>query len=296
MMTLPAPFPLAPEHKAHILIEALPYIQQFQGTLTVIKLGGSALEDPQAQWALLQDVALLHMVGLRPLLVHGGGPAINQQLQALGKTPQFANGLRVTDADTLAVAEQVLSGQVGKALASSLGQLGVNALSLSGKDAQLLHCRKAPLTPEGDDLGWVGDVEHINTKVLLTLMEQGFLPILSSLGVDAQGHTYNLNADHVAVAVATALKAPKLVFMTNTLGVLRDVAEPSSLISQLPASQVPQLIAQGVISGGMIPKVACCLQAIEAGVQRVHILNGCQPHSLLLEIFTDAGVGTVITP
>jgi acetylglutamate kinase len=286
--------PLAPLEKASILIEALPYIRQFQGQIMVIKLGGSALIDDAKKRALLQDVALLHMVGIKPLIIHGGGPAINQHLEQLGVEPHFKNGLRMTDEQTMSVVEMILCGQVGKDLVGLLGQLGVPALSLSGKDAHLLLCEKHE--PQGDDIGYVGTITQVNHGLLKTLMDQGLLPVLSSVSMgEHDGHSYNVNADYAAIAVASALGASKLVYMSDVPGVLGDVANPNSLLPHLTLADVPRLIEEGVIAGGMLPKVQCCLDGVRAGIERVHILDGRKEHSLLLEVFTDEGNGTMFT-
>lgn len=286
--------PLAPLEKASILIEALPYIRQFHGQVMVIKLGGSALIDDTKKRALLQDVALLHMVGIKPVIIHGGGPAINQHLAQLGVEPHFEQGLRVTDDTTMSVVEMILCGQVGKDLVGLLGQLGVPALSLSGKDAHLLLCEKHQ--PNGADVGYVGTITQVNHTLLNTLLEQGLLPVLSSVSMgEHDGHSYNVNADIAAIAVATALKANKLVYVSDVAGVLGDVTRPESLIPHLTVGEVSRLVQEGVIAGGMLPKVQCCVDAVEAGIERVHILDGRTEHSLLLEIFTDEGNGTMFT-
>jgi acetylglutamate kinase len=285
--------PLPAHEKASILIEALPYIQRFSGSTVVIKLGGAALVQAEKKLKMLQDVALLHMVGIRCVIVHGGGPAINQHLHELGHTSQFENGVRVTDALTMQVAEMVLSGQVGKDLAAQLGQLGVQALSLSGKDSKLLQCKRT--TVQGVDVGLVGEVETVNSQLLNTLLDNQLVPIISTIGIGADGTSYNVNADFAAIAVAVALNAKKLVFMTDVAGVLANVNDPASRIGQLSLGQVAGLIAQGVIAGGMIPKVSCCVEAVQQGVERVHILDGRVDHSLLVEIFTDEGIGTLIS-
>ena len=285
--------PLPANEMASILIEALPYIQRFSGSTVVIKLGGASLIHPEKKQKMLQDVALLHMVGIRCVIVHGGGPAINQHLHELGHPSHFEQGVRVTDAVTMAVAEMVLSGQVGKDLAAQLGQLGVQALSLSGKDGQLLQCKRT--TVNGLDVGQVGEVESVNVQLLNTLLDNHLIPVISTIGVGIDGTSYNVNADFAAIAVAAALKAKKLVFMTDVAGVLANVNDPTSRIGQLSLGQVAGLIEKGVISGGMIPKVSCCVEAVELGVERVHILDGRVDHSLLVEIFTDEGIGTLVS-
>jgi len=225
--------------------------------------------------------------------VHGGGPAINEQLHAMGHQSQFHNGIRITDETTMQVAEMVLSGQVGKDLAAELGLLGVQALSLSGKDGQLLQCKKT--TIDNTDVGLVGEVIGVNVQLLNTLLDNQLIPVISTIGVGVDGTTYNVNADMAAIAVAVALQAKKLVFMTDVAGVLRNVNDVTSRIGQLSLSQVEGLIQAGVISGGMIPKVSCCVAAVEQGVERVHILDGRVDHSLLVEIFTDEGIGTLVS-
>jgi len=225
--------------------------------------------------------------------VHGGGPAINEQLHAMGHQSQFHNGIRITDETTMQVAEMVLSGQVGKDLAAELGLLGVQALSLSGKDGQLLQCKKT--TIDNTDVGLVGEVIGVNVQLLNTLLDNQLIPVISTIGVGVDGTTYNVNADMAAIAVAVALQAKKLVFMTDVAGVLRNVNDVTSRIGQLSLSQVEGLIQAGVISGGMIPKVSCCVAAVEQGVERIHILDGRVDHSLLVEIFTDEGIGTLVS-
>jgi acetylglutamate kinase len=259
----------------------------------IVVIHAGLLIHPEKKLKMLQDVALLHMVGIRCVIVHGGGPAINNHLHQLGHESRFENGVRVTDEVTMQVAEMVLSGQVGKDLAAQLGQLGVQALSLSGKDGQLLQCKRTHV--KGVDVGLVGEVETVNVQLLNTLLDNHLIPVISTIGIGAEGTTYNVNADFAAIAVAAALKAKKLVFMTDVAGVLANVNDPSSRIGQLSLGQVEGLIAQGVISGGMIPKVSCCVEAVLKGVERVHILDGRVDHSLLVEIFTDEGIGTLVS-
>lgn len=296
---MPTPIhPLEPIEKAHILIEALPYMRKYQGQIMVLKLGGSALIHEEKKRALLQDVALLHRVGIKPLIVHGGGPSINQQLEKLGVEAHFKQGLRVTDEDTMAVVEMVLCGQVGKDLVGLLGQLGVPALSLSGKDAHLMLCKKHVVETEtgSEDVGFVGNITQVNATLLHTLLDQGLLPVLSSVSMGEDDfHGYNVNADYAAIAIAQAIGASKLVFVTDVAGVLEDVNDASSLIPHLTPEGVAARIADGTISGGMLPKVQCCIDALEAGVKWVHILDGRTEHGLLLEVFTNEGHGTMFT-
>ena len=279
--------------KANILIEALPYIQTLSGKTVVIKYGGNAMVDEELTTKILQDVTLLKYVGVNPILVHGGGPDINAALAKMGVESKFHNGLRITDKATMEVVQMVLAGKLNKNIVSALGRLGGKAIGLCGKDAGLLTVEKKP-AKDGVDLGYVGNIASVNVKLLELLAHDEYIPVIAPVGVDAQGESYNINADTAASEIAAALKAEKLVFLTDVDGIRMQADDPASLISAVSVSEVGQLIADGVITGGMIPKVQGCARAIEKGVSRVHILNGTIPHPIILEIFTDKGIGTMV--
>ena len=280
-------------NKANILVEALPYIQRLWGKTVVIKYGGNAMKNDDLTHKILEDVTLLKYVGINPILVHGGGPEINSMLKRVGVESQFHNGLRITDDATMEIVQMVLAGKLNKNIASDIGRLGGKAIGLCGKDAELIKVKKKPPLADGVDLGHVGEIVSINTSLLNTLCESGYIPVISSVGTDEMGQSYNINADTAAAAVATALKAEKLIFLTDIDGVRADAEDPSSLFPILTTDLALNLIADGTISGGMIPKVTACIDAIEKGVHRVHILNGTIPHPIILEIFTDRGIGTM---
>ena len=282
---------LAGVEKAKILIEALPYIQAFHDQIVVIKYGGSAMLDPIINTTIIQDIVLLKLVGLKPVVVHGGGPEINQMLKKVGIQSEFIDGLRVTTKETVEIVEMVLAGKVNKEIVTKLNQKGARAVGVTGKDGQLLMANKIQ---KEVDLGYVGEITKVNTELITTLIEQGFIPVIAPLGADEEGNTYNINADYAAVAIAGALKAQKLVFLTDVEGVLRDKDDPDSCISYLNKVEAQAYIEQGMIAGGMIPKVECCLKAIDQGVQMVHILDGRVEHSVILEIYTYNGIGTMI--
>lgn len=275
--------------KAETLIEALPYIQKFNRKIIVVKYGGSAMSNPELQRNVIKDVTLLKLVGFKPIIVHGGGKEISRWISKVGKEPEFVNGLRVTDDETMEIAEMVL-GKVNKSLVTMVQELGVKAVGISGKDGGLLKCEKK--YSDGKDIGYVGNVVGVDTKILLDLLEKDFLPIVSPIGVDENFTTYNINADDAACAIAKAVKAEKLAFLTDVEGVYRDFNDKSTFISHLTASEADALMNSGVIGGGMLPKLANCTDAIRQGVNRVHILDGRIAHCLLLEIFTNEGVGT----
>jgi len=280
-------------NKANILIEALPYIQRLWGKTVVIKYGGNAMKSDDLTLKILEDVTLLKYVGINPILVHGGGPEINAMLKRVGVESSFHNGLRITDDATMEIVQMVLAGKLNKNIAAEIGRLGGKAIGLCGKDAELIKVKKKPPLADGVDLGHVGDIVSINTKLLKTLCEDDYIPVISSVGTDEMGQSYNINADTAAAAVATALKAEKLIYLTDIDGVRADAEDPSSLLPVLTTDHALDLIANGTISGGMIPKVTACIDAIEKGVRRVHILNGTIPHPIILEIFTDRGIGTM---
>ncbi|MBR5361315.1 MAG: acetylglutamate kinase [Lachnospiraceae bacterium] len=279
--------------KAEVLIEALPYIQQFNRKIIVVKYGGSAMSNEDLQKNVIKDVTLLKLVGFKPIIVHGGGKAISKWVEKSGKEPKFVNGLRVTDEDTMEIAEMVL-GRVGKNLVRMVEELGVRAVSISGKDGGLLKCDKK--LSNGQDIGFVGDVKAVDPKIIYDLLETDFLPIVAPIGLDDDFNTYNINADDAACAIAKAVGANKLVFLTDTEGLYRDFEDKSSFISRITASDADKLISDGMIGGGMLPKLAGCTEAVKNGVNNVHILDGRIPHSMLLEIFTSRGIGTMIIP
>ena len=277
--------------KAEVLIEALPYIQRFNRKIIVVKYGGSAMVDEELKKNVIQDVTLLKLVGFKPIIVHGGGKEISKWVGKVGMEPEFVNGLRKTDAATMEIAEMVL-GKVNKSLVQMVESLGVNAIGISGKDGGLLKVDKK--LSNGQDIGFVGDVKEVNPKILYDLLEKDFLPIVCPVGMDDEFNTYNINADDAACAIARAVKAEKLAFLTDIEGVYKDPEDKDTLISELPVSDARKLIEDGYIGGGMLPKLNNCIDAIENGVSRVHILDGRIAHCLLLEIFTNRGIGTAI--
>ena len=277
--------------KAEVLIEALPYIQRFNRKIIVVKYGGSAMSNEELQKNVIKDVTLLKLVGFKPIIVHGGGKEISRWVGKVGKEAKFINGLRVTDDETMEIAEMVLN-KVNKSLVTMVQELGVKAVGISGKDGGLLKVDKK--YADGQDIGYVGDIKEVNPKVLYDLLERAFLPIVAPIGLDDNFQTYNINADDAACAIAKAVNAEKLAFLTDIEGLYRDINDKSSFISRLTADQADDLIAQGCIGGGMLPKLGNCTSAIKNGVNRVHILDGRIPHCLLLEIFTNEGIGTAI--
>lgn len=277
--------------KAEVLIEALPYIQRFNRKIIVVKYGGSAMSSEELQKNVIKDVTLLKLVGFKPIIVHGGGKEISRWVGKVGKEAKFVNGLRVTDAETMEIAEMVLN-KVNKGLVSMVQELGVKAVGISGKDGGLLKVDKK--YSNGEDIGFVGDIKDVDPKILYDLLERDFLPIVAPIGMDDNFQTYNINADDAACAIAKAVGAEKLAFLTDIEGLYKDINDKSSFISRLSASEADQLINDGFIGGGMLPKLANCTSAIKNGVNRVHILDGRIPHCLLLEIFTKKGIGTAI--
>ena len=277
--------------KAEILIEALPYIQKFNRKIIVVKYGGSAMSNEELQRSVIQDVTLLKLVGFKPIIVHGGGKAISKWVEKSGKKPEFVNGLRVTDEETMEIAEMVLN-RVNKNLVAMVEKLGVMSAGVCGKDGGLLKVEKK--YSNGQDIGFVGDVKEVNPKILLDLIDRDFLPIVAPIGLDENCDTYNINADDAACAIAKAVGADKLVFLTDVEGLYKDFSDKSSFISRIRVSDADALINDGYIGGGMLPKLANCTSAVKNGVHKVHILDGRIPHCLLLEIFTDHGVGTAI--
>jgi len=289
LFPMPTDLPLAAEH-ARIISQALPFIRDLNGQTIVIKYGGAAQTSPELQAAVMGDIALLHYVGIRPVVVHGGGPEISKMCEKMGIEPRFIDGMRVTDEETMRVTEMVL-GQIGKNIAAQLCDKGAPAVGLSGKDGGLLRALKF----EGEhDWGLVGEVESVDRAVIETLQNGGFVPVVTPVAQGKNGETFNVNADLAAAAIAREVKASKLLLLTDVAGVYRDFSDKTSLIAQMTRDEAKDLIASGAISTGMIPKITCCLDAVEGGVERAHIVDGRAPHSLLIELFTDAGCGTMI--
>ena len=290
------------QDKAEILVDALPYIQEFYGTTVVIKYGGNAMINDALKENVMRDVALMKFVGIRPILVHGGGPEITGFLKKVGKESTFVSGLRVTDEETVEIAEMVLDGKLNSEIVGLLNLRGVRAVGLSGKDAGLIKAQKKLATVyENDtahqvDIGYVGEVTEINTGIIADLLDQGYVPVIAPIGMGEHGESYNINADYVAAEIAGALHAEKLLLLTDVEGVYKDFADKSSLISQLSMAEAREYIRSGVIEGGMIPKVEACLRALEAGAHKAHIIDGRLTHSIILEIFTSRGIGTMVLP
>ena len=277
--------------KAETLIEALPYIQRFNRKIVVVKYGGSAMLDEELKANVIKDVVLLKLIGFKPIIVHGGGKEISRWVNKVGMEPRFINGLRVTDKDTMEIAEMVLA-KVNKELVTLVESLGVQAVGISGKDGGLLRCHKK--LSNGEDIGYVGDIEKVNPKVLQDLLERDFLPIVFPIGYDTNFDSYNINADDAACAIATAINAEKLVFLTDIEGVFVDPTDKSTLISEMDINEAQEFIDSGVVGGGMLPKLTNCIEAMKNGVARVHMLDGRVEHCLLLEFFTEKGIGTAI--
>lgn len=278
--------------KATTLVEAMPYIKEFAGAVVVIKYGGAAMINESIKASVMEDIALMKLVGMKPVIVHGGGPEINQMLDSIGKKSEFRGGLRVTDEETVNIVEMVLAGKVNKSIVQLLQKQGITAAGLCGKDGDMLMCEKN--MPNGEDIGFVGKIVKVNPDLIFTMLDAGFTPVIAPIGTDELGQSYNINADFAAVHIAKALKARKLVFLTDVSGVLHDVKDPQSFIPEMGAQTAIQYLKDGTVSGGMIPKVTCCLEAIQGGVQHVHILDGRIEHCLLLEFFTARGIGTLI--
>jgi acetylglutamate kinase len=279
--------------KANILIEALPYIRELSGKTVVIKYGGAAMLSQDLSEKIMQDITLLKYVGVNPIVVHGGGNDINRMLEKFDIKPEFRNGLRVTDEATMDIVQMVLTGKINKDIVSQLGAAGVKAIGLCGKDASLIEAEKL-VSDDGYDLGLVGKITNINTKLLNLLTRDEYIPVIAPIGIGKGGESFNINADTVAGELAAALSAEKLMFLTDTDGICRDPGDPSTLIFEISVAGIKDMIQKGAISGGMLPKVDGCIKAIQNGVKRTHILNGTIPHPLLLEIFTDTGIGTMV--
>jgi len=280
-----------------ILLEALPYIKKFWSKIIVIKYGGSAMKDKNLEKQILKDIILLKYVGMKPVIVHGGGSEISEEMKKKNKTPQFINGLRVTDEETMEIIEMVLTGKINTRLVAEINLHisegpgnGVKGIGLSGEDAQLLTVKKHQIS----ELGLVGEVENINPEILMILLEKNYIPVIATVGVDKEGVRYNINADTVAAQIAISLQAEKLIFLTDVDGIFKDSSNPSTIISSLNINKTKELIESGCVQKGMIPKVDAAIQAIKGGVKKVHLLNGKCPHSILLEVFTDSGIGTEI--
>lgn len=283
--------------RARLLAEAMPYISAFRGATVVIKYGGHAMIDEDLKRTVIEDIVLMELVGMNPVVVHGGGPEITALMKKLNLQPKFVQGQRVTDAETLEVAEMVLAGKLNGEIVNSINQTGGHAVGLSGKDGGLILARKLGAGDDGKaDIGFVGEVESIHPRIISILAQNQFIPVIAPIGVDEKGQTYNINADSVAGAVAIALKAAKLILLTDVKGIYRDPKDESSIMPTIYTREVEGLIESGVITGGMIPKTRGCVEAIQKGVGKTHILDGRVPHSLLLELFTDRGIGTQIIP
>lgn len=282
------------EHWSDVLVQAMPYFKQWVGKTVVVKYGGNAMLNEDLKQAVMKDIVLLNTIGVKVVLVHGGGPEINKMLERVGKESKFINGLRYTDKETMEIVQMVLTGKLNKAIVGILLQEGGRAVGISGVDSGLLRAKK--IDRDGKDLGFVGEVTKVHPEIINDLLEKDFIPVISTVAIGEAGDQslYNINADTAAAKIAVALKAEKFVQLTNVAGVLKDVNDPKSLITRIPMPTVPQLIENGTIAGGMIPKVECCMIALKGGVPRTHIIDGRVPHSLLIEMFSDRGIGTMI--
>ncbi len=275
--------------RARILVEALPYIQEYTNKIVVIKYGGNAMTSDELKNAVMGDIILMSLIGVRPVLVHGGGPEITEMLKKIGKQSEFVNGLRVTDRETVDIVQMVLAGKVNKSLVNLLENKGGHAIGLSGMDGSMIQAKK-----KDERLGYVGEITDVNVRPILDVIAQGYIPVVSTVGCDSEGNAYNINADTAAARIAGALEAESLITLTDISGILRDCNDPESLIPEVRVSEVPGLIEAGVISGGMIPKVECCVDAIACGVKKVFIIDGRIPHAILIETLTDEGLGTMV--
>ncbi|MBE7058134.1 MAG: acetylglutamate kinase [Ruminococcaceae bacterium] len=276
--------------RAEVLIRALPYIQKYYNKVVVVKYGGNAMINEELKQAVMGDIVLLSLIGVKVVLVHGGGPEISEMLNKVGKKSEFVNGLRVTDAETADIVQMVLAGKVNKSLVNLLQNTGGKAIGLSGMDGHLIEA-----TTKNPELGFVGEITDINVDIIRDVLEKGYIPVISTVGCDKEGNIYNINADTAAAGIAGKLKAESFISMTDISGILRDKDDPSSLISEIQVSEAPTLVKEGIISGGMIPKVECCIEAIRQGVSKVFIIDGRIPHSILIETLTDEGIGTMFT-
>jgi len=276
--------------RAEVLVQALPYIQEYYGKIVVVKYGGNAMINEELKEAVMSDIALLSLIGVKVVLIHGGGPEISDMLKKIGKKSEFKNGLRVTDKETADVAQMVLAGKINKNLAAYINNLGGKAIGLSGMDAKIISAKM--LDP---DLGYVGEITEINPQPILDLLDLGYIPVISTVGSDSEGNVYNINADTAAAGIAGSLGAHSFISMTDIRGILRDKDDEESLIPKIEVSEAPQLMREGIISGGMIPKIECCIEAIRRGVKKVFIIDGRVPHAILIETLTDEGIGTMFT-
>ena len=275
--------------RAEIITQALPYIQKYHNKIIVVKYGGNAMISEELKLQVMEDLVLLWLIGVKPVLVHGGGPEISDMLKKVGKQSEFVDGLRVTDRETAEIVQMVLAGKINKQLVNLLGEFGGNAVGISGIDGHLIEAKV-----KDERLGFVGEITNVNVQPILDLIEKEYIPVVSTVGCDKEGNVYNINADTAASYIAGAMKAERLITMTDIPGILRDVNDPDSIIKKVTTEEARQLFADGIISGGMIPKVECCIEAIEKGVRRVTILDGRVPHALLLELLTDEGAGTLV--
>lgn len=282
--------------KANTLIEALPYMRKFNGKTVVIKYGGNAMVDEAVTKSIVEDIILMKYIGINPVVVHGGGPAINEMLEKVGKKTEFIKGNRVTDDEAMELVEMVLTGKVNKSIVNLINQYGGKAVGITGKDANLIVAEKKYLYDGAEkiDIGHVGDVKKINPAILQDLEEKGYIPVISPIGVDKDGNTYNINADYVAGEIAGAIKADKFILLTNVKGILKDINDPDSLVSVANYNEMNRLINGGIVQGGMLPKVEACMTAVRKGTDRAHILDGRVEHAIVLEMFTDRGIGTMI--
>ena len=276
--------------RAEVLIQAMPYIQKLAGQTIVVKYGGNAMQSEELKNAVMSDIVLMQLVGINVVLVHGGGPEINIMLEKTGKKSEFKNGLRVTDRETIDIVQQVLAGKVNKSLVQHLSQNGGRAIGLCGLDGKMLMAKKLP---SADDLGFVGEIDRVNPMIIMDSLKNGYIPVISTIAGGYNGEVFNINADLAAAKIAAKLGAKKLILMTDIRGLLRDVNDEDTLISTVNVNEVPNLIGNGIISGGMIPKIDCCVEAVRTGVKRAHILDGRLKHSILLELFSDEGIGTM---
>ncbi len=276
--------------RADILIQALPYIQKYTNKIIVIKYGGNAMINEELKAAVMGDMVLLSLIGIKVVLVHGGGPEITEMLGKIGKESKFYNGLRVTDEESAKIVQMVLAGKINKNLVNLLQNIGGKAIGLSGMDGNLIEAKPIDF----ENLGYVGEITHVNTQPILDVLEKGYIPVISTVGCDNEGNVYNINADTAAAAIAGSLGAESLISMTDICGILRDKDDPSTLIPVINVSEAPQLMREGIISGGMIPKIECCIEAIRRGVGKVFVIDGRVPHSILIEILTDEGIGTML--
>lgn len=282
--------PISGVERAQVLTEALPYIRQYNGKTVVVKYGGNAMVNARLKQQVMEDIVLLWLIGVKVVLVHGGGPEISELMEKLGKKPEFVDGLRVTDRETADIAQMVLAGKVGKTLVNLLQMNGGRAVGISGMDGRLIEAKiKDPR------LGYVGEITEVNTDPVRDLLDKGYIPVVSTLGCDAEGNTYNINGDTAAARIAGALGAERMILMTDTPGILRDKDDPTTLIPEVTVEEAANLRAEGIVSGGMIPKVECCVEAIRRGVNKVIIMDGRVPHAILTELLTDEGAGTMVT-